>query len=141
MRELTFDDLNYCAKHRANCYGELLEVSEEKLRKKFLKGKIKFLLEDVGYVMLRDDYDNPAYAHISAILIEKMKHGKGFGSKILKLAEETALKSGFDGITLSVRPEGEDLIHAFYKKNGYEKVKEVNNRVYYLKKIRKKREI
>jgi ribosomal protein S18 acetylase RimI-like enzyme len=136
MRELTIDDLNYCAKHRADCYSEPFEVSKEKLRNKILKGKIKLLLNCAGYIILREDYDNSVYAHISAILVEKEKHGMGLGSEILKLAEETALRKGFEGITLSVRPEGEEVIHAFYKKNGYSKVKEVDNRVYYLKKIK-----
>jgi len=136
MKQLTISDLDYCAKHRANCYDESFEISKEKLKKKILKGKIKILLENVGYVILRVDSANPAYAHISAILVEKEKHGQGFGSELLGLAEKECLNKGFSGVTLSVRPEGEELIHSFYRKNGYSKFKEVDNRVYYLKKIK-----
>ena len=131
--KLTLEHLDYCAKYRAECYGEDLEISKEKLRRKISKGKINLLWPGKGYIILRDDYDNPGYAHISAILVEKKHQGKGYGTLILKRAEEEAKKQGFKGVTLSVRPRAEQSIHSFYLKNGYEKVREEKGRCYYSK--------
>ena len=97
--KLTLEHLDYCAKYRAECYGEDLEISKEKLRRKISKGKINLLWPGKGYIILRDDYDNPGYAHISAILVEKKHQGKGYGTLILKRAEEEAKKGRIPGLS------------------------------------------
>ena len=132
---LILEHLNYCAEHRAQCYGENFEVSKEKLRRKILKSRISVLLEGVGYVILREDYDNPDYLHISSILVEQSKQGKGHGSQLLEQAERETFRQGYKGITLTVRPDAGEKVHKFYLKNGYEKVKEEKGRAHYLKKF------
>jgi ribosomal protein S18 acetylase RimI-like enzyme len=134
--QLTLEHLDYCAKHRAECYNEELGRSKAKLRKKIVKARIKILMPGAGYVILREDYDDPQYAHISSILVERGKQRQGYGSQLLKLAEQETLKNGFNGVTLSVRPDAEGKVHKFYLKNGYKKYLQDKGRTRYIKKLK-----
>ena len=136
FRELKLEDLDYCAKHRSENYGESFEESREKLEKKILKSRIKLLVPSIGYALLRDD-DKLGFAHLSAILVESQHQGIGFGSKMLELVEEQVLKNGYSGIILSVRT-GEDLVRKFYEKNGYSILREENGRTFYIKTLKLK---
>ena len=73
-------------------------------------------------------------AYITHIAVNPKYIRKGLGSRILVETENIAVRKGFDSIMLETDCNNHRAIE-FYKKNGFEKVKETANKYVFLKRI------
>ena len=70
-----------------------------------------------GIVTVSFDSSEPGEAVITGLSVHKPSRRKGFGSRLLYLAEEEAKENGVHKIVLYV--EKDTFIYKWYKKSGY----------------------
>ncbi len=135
MKIITFeekyrDDMIYMVLSAKNAIGRIPKLNEELLdvKKNYLdKGHPFFLAIDefdrvIGCIGTREDDDGNLFLSHLFIKYDLKRHG--IGSKLLELAEKSAIERGYKEIHVHL---GKDYLesHIFYPKHGYVEYKEL----------------